>query len=134
MRRKKTLVQKAKGRELVKLTASGRVSVALDGRLKPIIKECISDALAVCNDPKNYTSSRQLNPYTASTKIYKALLEELYHKHFTELHLVRSGKITLSRSQAIAFWSAGYNSLHAMRNPEHNHLMMQLHQKLTPVI
>lgn len=123
----KSLKQKAESRKLVKITSAGKISVSVEKEVKAFLRHVLAESL------ENIDQGNQLNPATASSRINKALLDELYHKHFSELHAYRHGRILLNRSQAIVFWMYCYSNNWAMRNPQYNFLMMQLHQKLTSI-
>lgn len=124
--KKKSLMHKAESRKLVKITSTGKVVIRLEKEVKPLIRSVLANAL------DTVTPRYQLNPATAGDRIYTALIREIFQKLFSEMHIVKDGRVLLTMSQALAFWKVCYNDHRGMRDPAYNFLMLQLHQRLTP--
>jgi hypothetical protein len=115
-----------KEKPLVKLTASGKVII----RLSKMATEDLRTALESLLELSKLTSKPPLTIHTADMIANRALISEMYTKHYMKLAFIgKETKITLTISEAINLWK--FLIMSGMQNnPGTGLMLLQLHQKL----
>lgn len=113
-------------KELVKITAKGKVSVLVSHSLKPFLLNFLE---LLMND----RGKPALSLHTAKDLCYTALVNELYVKYLVQLSLIQGDtRILLTLSQAYAMWELSQDYEHfAYANPQLGNILMELHRILS---
>ena len=116
---------------IVKITETGRVKLRLSKSLKPTFFHLLQLFLQYMDE--NVKRNRKLDYNNNDTRVYAALLQEVFVKHHTQLSIIdQESKINLTRAQAHTFWGCCmlWND-DAFDNPEMGGMLVELHKALS---
>jgi hypothetical protein len=116
---------KIKSREYVKINKKGKVVLSLTRTQGMVFKPMLEGLMITLADV-------QFGIYLPVwTYVYLQLIEELYHKYYAELDIVKDAyQVTLTRAQAAVLWDL-YQSTAAVNEDVLNIVFLQIHQKLS---
>ena len=117
--------------KLVKITATGKVSVMLSRGLKMSLLNLLQVFINTLRDERRQRGN--LTVMKVDTHISLAVIEEMFVKYHTQLHLIdRECRLPLSMAQALVFWSMCQCNDHLWNDDaEMGNLLMELHRKLS---